>query len=335
MATNLVEVIMNPSKDTWGESEKLNWLSKLTFQRSYSNQVLSRIEKLKQAGAPIKIKQYGNLSLQGRDSITISDAKLSADEYKNRYPLYYAEVGNLADNKINIIITGGTHGYEESGVYGALEFLEKDVLNYTDKFNFLVFPCISPFAYEVNQRWTHDAWDPNRSFDRSKPYVPEAQLVMDVIEKAHKLSGRDFTAAVDLHETPDRDKVLMPVQYQRYGLNLTADDILIPNGYYLISHAANKSPQMAIRILDKVREVTPIAPDPEIHGDKNVEGVVISKGSDPTHQGLNQHYMKTVTDNTFTTEIYPEIHPEPRGTQEAIVAQRATIHGILDYLINQ
>lgn len=323
---------VDSKKDTWSEKDKLQWLSKQSFQRSYREQVLSRIEKLKQTSESIKIKQYGNLSLQGRDELAIKGATLSAEEYKNRYPLYYAEVGDITDGKPTIIVTGGTHGYEESGIYGALEFLEKDALDYADQFHFLVFPCVSPFAYEVNQRWTHDAWDPNRSFDRSKPYVPEAQLVMDVLDKAHDRAGGDFAAAVDLHETPDRDKVMMPPQYQRYGINLSAEDILIPMGYYLISHEFNESPDMASRILSKVRKITPIAPDPEIHGEKNVEGVVISKGEDPTLQGLNQEYMKSISKNSFTTEIYPEIHPEPRGSQEAIASQRATIHGILDFL---
>ncbi|MCJ8276868.1 MAG: succinylglutamate desuccinylase/aspartoacylase family protein [Bdellovibrionales bacterium] len=325
---------MDPSKDTWQESDKLEWLSKQTFQRSYADQVLPRIEKLKNAGGDIKISHYGNLTLQNRDELKIHGATLSAEEYKERYPLYYAEVGDITNGKPNIIVTGGTHGYEESGVYGALEFLEKDVANYVDKFNFLVFPCLSPFAYEVNQRWTHNAWDPNRSFDRSKPYVPEAQLVMDVLDEAHKKAGHDFAAAVDLHETPDRDKTMMPPQYQRYGINITADDVLIPNGYYLISGATNKHPDMATKIIEAVRKVTPIAPDPEIHGDKNIDGVVVSQGSDPTHQGLNQAYMRTISDNSYTTEIYPEIHPEPQGSTEAITAQRATIHGALDFLLS-
>lgn len=323
---------MDPRKDTWNETDKLEWLSKQTFQRSYAEQVLSRIEKLDPLGGQLKTRSYGNLSLQGREELAIKGAVLSANEYEKRYPLYYAEVGDITNGKINIIVTGGTHGYEESGVYGALGFLETDAANYIDRFNFLVFPCLSPFAYEVNQRWTHDAWDPNRSFDRSKPYVPEAQLVMDVLDEARKRVGRDFAAAVDLHETPDRDKTMMPPQYQRYGINLTPDDILIPNGYYLISNASNKAPEMATQIVSAVRKVTQIAPDPDIHGEKNHNGVVISKGADPTHQGLNQAYMRTLSENSFTTEIYPEIHPEPRGSQEAIAAQQATIHGILEYL---
>ncbi len=320
---------MDPSKDTWKEAEKLEWLSRQKFQRSYADQVLARIEKLKAVGGKLKIQSYGNLTLQGRTELAIDGATLSAEEYKNRYPLYYAEVGDITNGKPNIIVTGGTHGYEESGVYGALEFLENHAIEYSENFNFLVFPCLSPFAYEVNQRWTHDAWDPNRSFDRSKPYVPEAQLVMDVLDEARKRAGKNFAAAVDLHETPDRDKTMMSPQYQRYGINLTADDILIPNGYYLISGVTNESPEMALKIIEEVRKVTPIAPDPEIHGDRNENGIVISQGSDPTHQGLNQAYMRTIADNSFTTEIYPEIHPEPRGSSEAIAAQVATIHGML------
>ncbi|MEZ4750939.1 MAG: succinylglutamate desuccinylase/aspartoacylase family protein [Bdellovibrionota bacterium] len=326
---------MDPKKDTWKENDKLEWLSKQTFQRSYAEQVLSRIDKLKERGGKIKVRAYGSLSLQGRNELAIHGARLSAEEYEKRYPLYYAEVGDITNGKPNVIITGGTHGYEESGVYGALEFLEKDAEKYAERFNFLVFPCLSPFAYEVNQRWTHNAWDVNRSFDRSKPYVPEAQLVMDVLDEARKRAGKDFAAAVDLHETPDRDKTMMPPQYQRYGINLTPEDILIPNGYYLISNVENEAPEMANHIIASVRKVTPIAPDPEIHGEKNENGVVISKGADPTHQGLNQAYMKTISRNSYTTEIYPEIHPEPRGSQEAIAAQVATIHGILNYLTSE
>lgn len=323
---------MDPRKDTWSEKDKLEWLSKQTFQRSYAEQVLSRIKKLDHLGGQLKTRTYGNLSLQGREELAIEGAVLSAKEYEKRYPLYYVEVGDITNGKPNIIVTGGTHGYEESGVYGALEFLEKDVAGYTDRFNFLVFPCLSPFAYEVNQRWTHDAWDPNRSFDRSKPYVPEAQLVMDVLDEARERAGRDFAAAVDLHETPDRDKTMMPPQYQRYGINLTPEDILIPNGYYLLCTASNRAPAMASHIVSAVRKVTPIAPEPDIDGEKNDNGVVTSDGMDPTLQGLNQAYMRTLSENSFTTEIYPEIHPEPRGSREAIAAQRATVHGILDYL---
>lgn len=323
---------MDPRKDTWSEADKLEWLSKQKFQRSYATQVLTRIEGLRQTGGLIKVRSYGNLTLQRRDELEIDGNVLSAEEYQNRYPLYYAEVGDITNGKANIIVTGGTHGYEESGVYGALEFLERDALAYSDKFNFLVFPCLSPFAYEVNQRWTHDAWDPNRSFDRSKPYVPEAQLVMDVLDEARQRVGRGFAAAVDLHETPDRDKVMMPPQYQRYGIDISAEDILIPNGYYLISGASNLAPDMATHIIEAVRKVTTIAPEPEIDGVKNDNGVVVSEGNEPTHQGLNQAYMRTLADNSFTTEIYPEIHPEPRGSQEAIAAQRATIHGLLNYL---
>jgi hypothetical protein len=324
---------MDPTKDTWQEADKLNWLAKQKFERSYADQVLSRIEKLKAAGGDIKIKSYGNLTLQDREDLSLSDVTLTPEEYKNRYPLYYAEVGDITNGKPNIIVTGGTHGYEESGVYGALEFLEKDVATYTDQFNFLVFPCLSPLAFEMNQRWTHNAWDVNRSFDRSKPYVPEAQLVMDVLDEAHKRAGKDFAAAVDLHETPDRDRTMMPPQYKRYGIDMTADDIMIPQGYYLIATESNRSPQMAVKILEHVRKVTPIAPESEIDGVKNEDGVVIS-GDKPTHKGLNSAYMRTIADNSFTTEIYPEIHPEPQGSTEAIAAQRATIHGVLDYLAN-
>jgi hypothetical protein len=45
-------------------------------------------------------------------------------------------------------VTGGVHGYETSGVEGALLFLETKAEAYSKDFNILVAPCISPWGYE-------------------------------------------------------------------------------------------------------------------------------------------------------------------------------------------
>ncbi|MCB0419030.1 MAG: hypothetical protein KDD39_15395, partial [Bdellovibrionales bacterium] len=75
---------MDPRKDTWKENDKLDWLSKQTFQRSYAKQVLARIDKLAER-SDLKVRSYGNLSLQGRKELAIKGAKLSAQEYEQRY----------------------------------------------------------------------------------------------------------------------------------------------------------------------------------------------------------------------------------------------------------
>lgn len=40
------------------------------------------------------------------------------------------------------------HGYETSGVQGALRFAEREVQRYADRLNLLIAPCVSPWAYE-------------------------------------------------------------------------------------------------------------------------------------------------------------------------------------------
>jgi len=57
------------------------------------------------------------------------------------------------------------HGYETSGVQGALLFLQSAAAAYSESFNLLVVPCVSPWGYETIQRWNAQAVDPNRSFN--------------------------------------------------------------------------------------------------------------------------------------------------------------------------
>ena len=49
------------------------------------------------------VEQYGALSVD-----------------KDRYPLFSLKTKNWDLNKMNVLVTGGVHGYETSGVQGAL-----------------------------------------------------------------------------------------------------------------------------------------------------------------------------------------------------------------------
>jgi peptide deformylase len=66
------------------------------------------------------------------------------------------------DQLPTVLITGGVHGYETSGVHGALHFADAHAERYAGRANLLVVPCVSPWAYERIQRWNFDAIDPNR-----------------------------------------------------------------------------------------------------------------------------------------------------------------------------
>lgn len=116
----------------WGVNEKALWLSKQSFKRSYQNEVVTKINALK---SDFDVAQYGALCYD-----------------KVKYPLYVIKSQNWDIAKPTILVTGGVHGYETSGIHGALGFLSSQALNYTNHFNIVVTPCISPWGYETINR---------------------------------------------------------------------------------------------------------------------------------------------------------------------------------------
>ena len=133
----------------WTEKENVQWFEAQTTKRSYHDEVVEKIITLK---ADFDVQQYGALSL---------------DEI--RYPLFVIKTKNWDTNKQTVLVTGGVHGYETSGVQGALRFVETKANEYAEYFNIVVAPCISPWGYETVNRWNTKAIDPNRSFYQNSP----------------------------------------------------------------------------------------------------------------------------------------------------------------------
>ena len=94
---------------------------------------------------------------------------------KERYPLYAVKTRSWDSGKPYVLVTGGVHGYETSGVQGAILFLQSVAQKYSANFNILVIPCVSPWGYETIQRWNAAAVDPNRSFN------PDGEVVNFVL----------------------------------------------------------------------------------------------------------------------------------------------------------
>ena len=86
-----------------------------------------------------------------------------------RYPLFAVKTKDWAADKPHLLVTGGVHGYETSGVQGALLFLDSKAEQYSKQFNIVVLPCVSPWGYECIQRWNAIAEDPNRAFRPERP----------------------------------------------------------------------------------------------------------------------------------------------------------------------
>lgn len=288
----------------WGPTEKEIWFKQQTIKRSYLKDVVEKIEKLKRI---FDVVQYGTLSLTS-----------------NQYPVFLIKNRNHSPEKKTIVITGGVHGYETSGVHGAIAFMEREALKYTDKFNFICAPCISPWAYETINRWNPKAIDPNRSFITNSP-AEECNLFLKALQPdlAH------VYAHFDLHETTDTDNTIFrPAKAMRDG---KPEDPWseIPDGFYLVGDSENPCSEFQKAIIHSVKKVTHIAPADEqgnIIGEKiQQEGVV----NYPVKKLLLCAGFSNALFTT-TTEVYPD---SPRVTPENCVdAQVAAITGGLDFL---
>ena len=127
----------------WGEAEVALWLSRQMVQRSYRKDVVSVIDTFRDR---FDVSEYGRI-----------------DYAPDSYPVFAIGSRDWNDALPVVLVTGGVHGYETSGVHGALQFVDRQMARYAGRVNILVAPCVSPWAYERIHRWNANALDPNRS----------------------------------------------------------------------------------------------------------------------------------------------------------------------------
>ncbi|MFT7619302.1 MAG: hypothetical protein ACI97A_002952 [Planctomycetota bacterium] len=286
----------------WGNSEKEAWFKAQSIKRLYAEEVVAKIEALKTV---FQVDCYGALSL---------DAE--------RYPLYALKSRNWNPDLPSIFITGGVHGYETSGVQGAIRFLETKAQDLADKFNFLVMPCVSPWGYETINRWNPNADDPNRSFRANSP-SEEAAAVIRYLET----TSVEFLAHFDLHETTDTDNTeFRPALAARDAV--THDNWDIPDGFYTVGNASRPVFDFQTSIIKSVEQVTHIAPptDDKIIGEPLEQWGVINYDAAP----LGLCMGVTDSEHVTTTEVYPD---SPKASDEICInAQVAAVMGGLNYL---
>ena len=289
----------------WGIQEKNSWFSQQKVVRSYKDEVLSKLEKV---NPTLKLKQYGALSIDS-----------------NKYPLYLLVSANFDKSKQTVLVTGGVHGYETSGVQGAIRFAQQITLDTLDKFNVIIAPCISPWGYETINRWNPNTLDPNRSFTKNSGSEEATQVMAAVSELS-----TDILAHFDLHETTDTDNtVFRPALEQRDAI--AQDNWDIPDGFYLVgdSECPNKDFQTAIiKSVEKITHIAPADKDGKIIGGLLAQHGVINY---PTKKlGLCSGFSNCQYGTT--TEVYPDSHLVT--DEECIKAQVAAIVGGLDYLVS-
>ncbi|AMG00403.1 M14 family metallopeptidase [Vibrio harveyi] len=290
---------------SWGKAERKAWREQRDVKRSYQEEVVTKIDALRER---FDVEQYGALSYD-----------------EARFPLFCIKTRNWDAAKPVVLVTGGVHGYETSGVHGALKFVDTQAERYAKHFNIVVAPCVSPWGYEVINRWNPNAIDPNRSFYANSPAEESTNLIKLVATLG------DVLMHIDLHETTDSDETeFRPALAARDGLEYIEG--MIPDGFYTVGDTENPQPEFQKAVIESVAKVTHIAPADD-------KGEII--GSPVVQFGVINYPMVKlglcggVTNCTYgtTTEVYPD---SPKVTdEECNDAQVAAVVGGLDYVLTQ
>jgi len=288
----------------WGDAERAAWRAGLRRQRSHADDVVTRIDALRDR---FDVETYGTLDAGGRS-----------------YPLLAIRSRDWNPDLPVGVVTGGVHGYETSGVVGALAFVERSAADYAGRINLLVVPCVSPWGYEHIQRWNVDAIDPNRAFRAGSP-APESAALVALLAP---LRG-EVLVHVDLHETTDSDESeFRPALAARDGVPFEPGGI--PDGFYLVDDSEHPQPDFQQAVIAAVERVTHIAP-------ADADGEMI--GSPVVAHGVIEYPLQklglcagiTGARYVTTTEVYPD---SPRTSPaECNAAQVASIVGALDYAL--
>lgn len=289
----------------WTAAERLAWRQRQRVQRHYADDVLAAIDVLR---LEYDVIEYGRLPVDPA-----------------RFPLFALRSRSWAADRPVVLVTGGVHGYETSGVHGALRFAARRAPAYLQRANLLIVPCVSPWAYETVQRWNPEAIDPNRAFVADSPAAESAALWRLVARWRERV-----LLHVDLHETTDSDESeFRPALAARDGTVHEPGEI--PDGFYLVDDSERPQPAFQSAVIAAVAAVTPIA-------EPDAQGRII--GSPVVAPGVIEYPLErlglcagiTRAPYRTTTEVYPD---SPRTTPErCIEAQVTAVVAALDYALD-
>ena len=288
----------------WNLDDRLAWRARQPRRRSYADEVLARIDALR---PNLDVQTYGHL-----------------DTHHGPYPLLGLRSRSPSPDLPTALITGGVHGYETSGVQGALRFAER-AEQWADRVNLAIAPCVSPWAYEVIHRWNPDAVDPNRNFLPGSP-AEECRALMRWVATLG-----DLLVHIDLHETTDSDNSeFRPAKAARDGVEQSVWNI--PDGFYLVGRTDRPVPEFQAAVRDRVARVTHIA---DADADNKLIGVPLQQHGIIEYDAVSLGLCMGLTDAAYTTttEVYPD---SPRVDDEAcILAQVAAVEGALEYALHR
>ncbi|MBT8063105.1 MAG: hypothetical protein KJO85_10515, partial [Gammaproteobacteria bacterium] len=291
--------------EPWSEERFERWYREhpVIPSRDYAKTLVPRIKALGQREG-FKLEKYGEATYT-----TISEGEDGSADRISRvtHDLYRLLIGDFSQEKPVYIVAGGTHGYEKGGPLAALKFAEEEASHYTDRFNIVIYPCLSPGPYEKELRFTEGRIDVNRDAFLDKAQSQEMQALARSIKELHRrlFNGdpeKKFTAAIDLHETPFMDIAIDKENAEVGGETFELE--IFPQGMFLI--AFDEDLELARKIIHNVRrEGHHVVDDDTLYGSPNHDGVLLMSEMGPV-KGRVRQLFKHFTNASFTTEYCDE-----------------------------
>ena len=144
-----------------------------------------------------------------------------------------------------MLISGGIHGDEPSGVEAICSFIENEKYKpFANEWEITFLPCVNPYGYEYDSRENHECKDLNRLFKDKLPPL-EVQLVKSIFKPYY------FDVTIELHEDIDSQ------------------------GYYLYYKSMLSSErEIGINILKSVEKIIPINSNKKIDNMPAENGII-------------------------------------------------------------
>ncbi|HEX7325356.1 MAG TPA: succinylglutamate desuccinylase/aspartoacylase family protein [Rhodanobacteraceae bacterium] len=218
----------------WQDAEISAWRNRLRRTRYYQDDVLGALSEL---WSEFDSEQYGQL-----------------DYGAYVYPLFGLKSKHWDEALPVLVVTGGTHGNETSGVRGALGFARDHAKAYAGRANVVVVPCVNPWGYEFLQRWDPLAEDPCRSCSDTAA-APEGVALWRFLSAW----SQQVLVHVDLHETSATDGTEFGAAAAARAGKTSHEPEGAADGFYVCACPGDPRLDFQRAVVDAVAAVAPIA----------------------------------------------------------------------------
>ena len=291
----------------WGDREKTRLARAATQQRSYAADVLAVVDALRER---FDVQEYGRLDYPPDGTYPL--VALRSRAWREGLPL--------------ALVTGGVHGYETSGVHGALQFARRARARTTPGASTCWWcPASAPGPTSASIAGTRT---PSIRTARSASRARRAESAA-LMRLVAPLRGQ-FLVHVDLHETTDTDESeFRPALAARDGKPFEPGGI--PDGFYLVDDSENPQPAFQQAIIDAVARSHAHRAGRRQGRNHRLRAWWRRASSSTRFAKLGLCAGITGARYTTTTEVYPD---SPRATPaQCNAAQVAAVRAALDYAL--